>query len=281
LVTEILQEGPFDKITTSLKPGFIIEKIDGIEITDDMDWTKLLNRKVGKNTLITFSDPETPAQLDEVVKPISFGAEGGLMYRRWISRMKSEVDRLSQGQIGYVHVQGMNDGSYRDVFDEVFGENYEKKALIVDTRFNGGGWLHDDLKTLLSGVRYLDFAPQGNRLKDGEPMGRWTKPSCVVMSEGNYSDAFIFPYVYKQAGIGKTLGKAVPGTGTAVWWETQIDPTMVFGIPMIATIGKENRPTENLQLEPDIEVDLKYADFLNGHDTQLMEAVQQLLKNLK
>jgi Tol biopolymer transport system component/C-terminal processing protease CtpA/Prc len=281
LVTEILQEGPFDKITTSLKPGFIIEKIDGIEITDDMDWTKLLNRKVGKNTLITFSDPETPAQLDEVVKPISFGAEGGLMYRRWISRMKSEVDRLSQGQIGYVHVQGMNDGSYRDVFDEVFGENYEKKALIVDTRFNGGGWLHDDLKTLLSGVRYLDFAPQGNRLKDGEPMGRWTKPSCVVMSEGNYSDAFIFPYVYKQAGIGKTLGKAVPGTGTAVWWETQIDPTMVFGIPMIATIGKENRPTENLQLEPDIEVDLKYADFLNGNDTQLMEAVQQLLKNLK
>jgi hypothetical protein len=56
---------------------------------------------------------------------------------------------------------------------------------------------------------------------------------------------------------------------------------MVFGIPMIATIGKENRPTENLQLEPDIEVDLKYADFLNGNDTQLMEAVQQLLKNLK
>jgi C-terminal processing protease CtpA/Prc len=141
--------------------------------------------------------------------------------------------------------------------------------------------LHDDLKTFLSGERYLDFAPQGNKLKDGEPMGRWTKPSCVVMSEGNYSDAFIFPYVYKQAGIGKTIGMPVPGTGTAVWWETQIDPTMVFGIPMVATIGKEKRPTENLQLEPDIRVELPFNDFINGKDTQIEAAVAELMKSIR
>ena len=281
LVGEILQEGPFAKSKTALKAGDLIVKIDGIEINDEIDWTQLLNRKVGKNTLITFTDLETSKEFEEVIKPISLGAENALMYRRWINRMKAEVDRLSGGKLGYVHVQGMNDGSYRDVLDEVLGENYEKKALIVDTRFNGGGWLHDDLKTFLSGVRYLDFAPQGNRLKDGEPMGRWTKPSCVLMSEGNYSDAFIFPYVYKQAGIGKTIGKPVPGTGTAVWWETQIDPTMVFGIPMIATIGKETRPTENLQLEPDIEINLNYDDFLNGKDTQLEEAVKHLLQVIR
>jgi C-terminal processing protease CtpA/Prc len=101
------------------------------------------------------------------------------------------------------------------------------------------------------------------------------------MSEGNYSDAFIFPYVYKQAGIGKTIGKPVPGTGTAVWWETQIDPTMVFGIPMVATIGKENRPTENLQLEPDINADLPYRDFLEGRDSQLAKAVEVLMLEVK
>ncbi|HQW47324.1 MAG TPA: S41 family peptidase, partial [Chitinophagaceae bacterium] len=212
---------------------------------------------------------------------ISLGEENTLMYKRWIRLMKALVDKKSNGQLGYVHVQGMNDGSYRDVFDEVMGENFEKKGLIVDTRFNGGGWLHDDLKTFLSGKRYLDFAPQGNRLKDGEPMGRWTKPSCVLMSEGNYSDAFIFPYVYKQAGIGKTIGKPVPGTGTAVWWETQIDPTLVFGIPMVATIGNENRPTENLQLEADIDVDLRYEDFLNGKDTQLEKAIEVMLQSIK
>ncbi len=279
-VTEVIDEGPFSKANSKLKAGFIIEKIDGVAITDNIDWTKLLNRKVKKNILITFRDPATPNEMDEVIKPISIGEESGLMYHRWMKKMKAIVNKLSNGQVGYVHVAGMNDGSFREVIDEVLGESFEKKALIVDTRFNGGGWLHDDLKTFLSGERYLDFAPQGNKLKDGEPMGRWTKPSCVLMSEGNYSDAFIFPYVYKQAGIGKCIGMPVPGTGTAVWWETQIDPTMVFGIPMVATIGKENRPTENLQVEPDIMVPLKYEDFLNGTDTQLEAAVNEMLKTL-
>jgi C-terminal processing protease CtpA/Prc len=72
----------------------------------------------------------------------------------------------------------------------------------------------------------------------------------------------------------------VPGTGTAVWWEQQIDPTIVFGIPMIATIGKEGRPTENLQLEPDIRVPLSYEEFLNGKDAQIEAAVKEMLKTI-
>ena len=161
------------------------------------------------------------------------------------------------------------------------GKNIYKKALVVDTRFNGGGWLHDDLNTFLSGNLYLQLAPQGNLLKGGESLTRWTKPSIVVMSESNYSDAYIFPYIYKQNGIGKLVGMPVPGTGTAVWWERQIDPTIVFGIPMIATIGAEGRPTENLQVNPDIEVPLPYNEFLNGKDPQLEVAVKELLSEIK
>ncbi|HSR38828.1 MAG TPA: S41 family peptidase, partial [Phnomibacter sp.] len=124
------------------------------------------------------------------------------------------------------------------------------------------------------------FAPQGNKVNSSEPMMRWSKPSIVLMSEGNYSDAFIFPYIYKQNGIGKLVGMPVPGTGTAVWWETQIDPTIVFGIPMVATIGKEGRPTENLQVEPDIKVSLKYEEFLKGKDAQLEAAVKHMLETI-
>lgn len=280
-VTEVLEGGPFDKASLKLKAGMVIESIDGEAITDDIDWAKLLNRKTGKNTLVSVFDPATNSRFDETIKPISFGEESGLMYKRWVKKMDEMVTKLSGGKVGYVHVQGMNDGSYRNTFDAVLGKNFDKEALIVDTRFNGGGWLHDDLATFLSGKRYLDFAPQGNKLKDGEPMGRWSKPSVVLMSESNYSDAFIFPYVYKQNGIGKLVGMPVPGTGTAVWWETQIDPTIVFGIPMVATIGKENRPTENLQLEPDIRVPLSYEDFLNGKDTQIEAAVKEMLETIE
>ncbi|MBV4358098.1 S41 family peptidase [Pinibacter aurantiacus] len=278
-ISEVIAGGPFDKSYSKIKNGTIIEKIDGMPVTDSIDFASLLNRKVDRNILLDLSDGAS-AKWQETAKPISMGEEVALMYKRWTKKMEVMIDKLSDGKVGYVHVQGMNDASFRNTFDAVLGKNFNKKALIVDTRFNGGGWLHDDLATFLSGKRYLDFAPQGNRLGDGEPMGRWTKPSCVLMSEGNYSDAFIFPYVYKQNGIGKLIGMPVPGTGTAVWWEQQIDPTIVFGIPMVATIGKENRPTENLQLEPDIKVPLPYEDFLNGKDVQIEAAVREMLKEI-
>ncbi len=279
-ITEVITGGPADKIASKIKAGLIIEKIDGEQVTDKEDWAMLLNRKTGKNTLLSLYDAKTNSRFEEAIKPISFGEESAMMYKRWVKLMYDRVDKLSGGKVGYVHVQSMNDGSYRTVVDEVMGRNKNKQALIVDTRFNGGGWLHNDLNTFLSGNTYLSFQPQGNKVSPTEPMDRWQSPSCVLMSEGNYSDAYIFPYAFKANKMGKLIGMPVPGTGTAVWWETQIDPTIVFGIPMIATVGKENRPTENLQLEPDIKVPLNYEDFLSGNDTQLDAAVKEMLKEI-
>ena len=280
-VDEIIPAGPFDRSGSKLEKGNIIEKIDGVTITPQMDWSVLLNRKAGNNVLVSVYNPATQKRWEETVKAISAGEEGTLMYKRWVKNTREMVDKLSNGKVGYVHVQSMNDASFRSVYDEVMGKNRGKQALIVDTRFNGGGWLHDDLYNFLSGKKYLEFAPQSEKVKGGEPQGQWQQPSCVLMSEGNYSDAFIFPYIYKQGHIGKLIGMPVAGTGTAVWWEQQIDPTIVFGIPMIATIGKEGRPTENLQVEPDIRVPLKYEDFLAGKDTQLEAAVKEMLEEIK
>lgn len=278
-ISEVLSGGPLDNAESKIKKGDIILKINNEEIKADDNWNKYLNNINDKNILLTIKNGTTV--FDEKVQPVSMGMQSELMYKRWVKLMEHKVDSLSNGKLGYVHVRGMNDGSFREVFDNVMGKNIDKKALVVDTRFNGGGWLHDDLNTFLSGNLYLKLAPQGNMLKGGESLTRWTKPSIVIMSESNYSDAYIFPYIYKQNGIGKLVGTPVPGTGTAVWWERQIDPTIVFGIPMIATIGAEGRPTENLQVNPDILVPLPYNDFLNGKDPQLQTAVKELLSEIK
>jgi Tol biopolymer transport system component/C-terminal processing protease CtpA/Prc len=280
-VMEVLEGGPFIKASSKLKKGVVIEKIDGEEITENMDWSRLLNRKTGKNVLLTVYDPETKERWDETTKPISMGQENGLLYDRWVKMNRKKVEELSGGKVGYVHVQGMNDGSYRSTYEDVLGKSVNKEALVVDTRFNGGGWLHDDLVTFLSGRKYLGMSPQGVTPVSSEPFNKWTAPSTVIMSESNYSDAFIFPYAYKSLNIGKLIGMPVPGTGTAVWWETQIDPTLVFGIPMVATIGKENRPTENLQLEPDIRVANDFKSVLSGKDPQLERAVKEMLEEIK
>jgi tricorn protease len=278
-VEDILVGGPMDNAKNKVKPGDILEKIDGTQITGQFDWAKLLNHKAGKFTRLSFYDPQTKNQWDEVIKPISKGEEHQLMYKRWVHTMTTMTDKLSHGKIGYVHVKGMNDPSYRNVFGKVLGENFNKKALIVDTRFNGGGWLHDHLVTFLSGKLYMKFAPQGHLLPGGESMDKWDKPSCVLMSQSNYSDAFMFPFIYKELGIGKLIGMPVPGTGTAVWWENQIDPSLTFGMPMVASKATgADHYTENHQLEPDIRVPNPYNKILHGQDPQLKAAVQEMLK---
>jgi len=281
-VLDIIAGGPFDMGSTKLKKGDIIDKIDGDAITDDDDWAKLLNHKAGKYTLVSFHDPKTSEEFQETVKPISPGKESReLRYTAWTKRLEFLTDSLSNGQVGYVHVRDMEEESLRITFDKVMGRNIGKKALIVDTRFNGGGNTHDDLITFLSGKSYLDFRPQNHKLLGSEPGNKWKKPSCVLMGECNYSDAFIFPYAYKELNIGKLIGMPVAGTGTAVWWETQIDNSIYFGIPMWCTYGiNETHPTENQQLEPDIKVNNDFTQELAGEDQQLEAAVKEMLKEI-
>jgi C-terminal processing protease CtpA/Prc len=171
----------------------------------------------------------------------------------------------------------MNDASFRTVFGEALGRYSGKEGLIVDTRFNGGGNLHDELSTFLSGKRCLEFLPRGQSL-GFEPSSRWTQPSVVLMSESNYSDAHLFPWVYRHLGIGKLIGMPVAGTGTAVWWETLQDPSLFFGIPMVGFRDAKGEFMEKALVEPDIRVANDPAQVKAGRDQQLEAAVRELLK---
>lgn len=275
-IAEILDKGPFVSSSSKLKAGNIIEKIDGVEITPNLNYYSLLNRKTGKSVLLALFDPSSGKRWEEIVKPISNGLQNELLYQRWIKRMQAMTDKLSNGKLGYMHVRGMDDRSYREFYNQVMGKYISKDALIVDTRFNGGGWLHDDLATFLSGKQYINFVPRGQKI-GVEPSSKWNKPSCVLMCEGNYSDAHMFPVVYKTLGIGKLIGMPVPGTGTAVWWERLLDKSLVFGIPQVGVMTMDGKYYENNQCEPDFKVPNDYNTLLKGEDAQLKKAVELLL----
>jgi tricorn protease len=276
-VAEILSGGPLDKAALKIRAGHVIEKIDGQALDGTAEYARLLNRKAGQLTLLTVLDPATKRRWEEAVKPVSPGEEGALLYRRWVKARRAEVDRLSGGRIGYVHVRSMNDASFRTVIEEVLGLSIDKQALIVDTRFNGGGNLHDQLADFLNGKKVFDILPRG-QLVGYEPYDKWIKPSIVLMGECNYSDAHLFPVEYRIRGIGKTLGMPVPGTGTFVWWERQIDPTLRFGIPQGGWRTPEGILCENNQLEPDIRVKNDPDILSSGRDQQIEAAVKELLK---
>ncbi len=276
-IAEVVEGGPLDKAGSKIKAGDILEQIDGQPLTEAMDFYQLLNRKNGKLTLLSVYDPSSDTRWEETVKPISAGGLGELLYNRWVKNRREEVENLSGGTIGYVHVRAMNDASMRTVFEEALGRNIGKKALIVDTRFNGGGNIHEQLSDFLSGKKYFDIIPHGQYV-GSEPYDKWTKPSIVLIGESNYSDAHLFPVAYKLKGVGKTLGMPVPGTGTFVWWESQIDPTLVFGIPMGGWRTPDGKFCENNQLEPDIKVKNTPDIMTTGRDQQIEAAVTELMK---
>ncbi|NQZ77008.1 MAG: PD40 domain-containing protein [Ekhidna sp.] len=276
-IAEVLKDGPSDKADLQISEGLIIEMIDGVKLSPLLNHNDLLNRKINERVRLSLYDPSNKQKKEVVVKPIGRGSEYNLLYERWVQNRKKEVLEASNGRIGYVHVRGMNNPSYRTVYEEVLGENYDKEAIIIDTRSNGGGWLHDDLATFLSGKEYIRMVPRGQDL-GSEPQFKWTKPSVVLIGESNYSDAHMFPYAYKALGIGTTVGMPVPGTGTAVWWETQIDPTIYFGIPQVGMVDIYGDYLENKQLEPDVKIKNSFEMLVEGKDEQLRKAVQVLLQ---
>lgn len=277
-IKEIMPKSPLVKKSSKIKAGTVIEKIDGVEITADLNYNKLLNRKDGQYTLLSLFDASSNERWEEVVKPIGRRQELNLRYNRWVENCKAITEKVSNGRIGYIHVKGMNNESFKAVYEEALGENFDKEAIIVDTRFNGGGWLHDDLATFLSGTPYLKVMPRGQDL-GREPMFKWYKPSAVLMGEGNYSDAHMFPYTYKALNIGKLVGMPVPGTATAVWWE-RLQNGMVFGIPQVGMVTNDGKYLENTQLEPDIKVAHKMEEVTKGKDAQIEAAVKDLLQQL-
>lgn len=274
-VDEVIIGGPFDVYSSKVKAGDYVVAIDGERITEDMDFFPLLAGKAGKPTLVTFAN--NSGEWSENIKPISSGALSKLLYTRWVEQRAAEVDKLSNGKLGYVHISSMNDGSFRKAYSDLLGKYYQREGVVVDIRYNGGGRLHEDIEVLLSGTKYLTQEIQGKYYCD-MPSRRWTKPSVMVTCEMDYSNAHGTPWVYQHMGIGKIVGMPVPGTMTSVNWVTLQDPSLFFGIPAVGYRTADGYYLENHQVEPDIKAPLDFTKALTGSDTQMEAAVRELMK---
>ena len=278
-ILEVIEGSPLQQAGTRIKDGTVIESIDGKSIAPGSEWNALLNQKAGQPVRLALLDPDKKDRWEETVRPITQAEQQRLLYLRWVRSRREAVEKLSGGRLGYAHIRGMNDGAYREIFDEIFGRSVEKDGIVLDTRFNGGGNLVEPLTVFLSGQVYYKSVPRGRQI-GVEPGLRWTKPSIVVMNEGNYSDAHCFPTAYKSLGLGETVGMQVPGTCTSVWWERMQNRALTFGIPEVGYIGKDGKLTENHHLDPDYMVDNDPAVEAAGRDQELEKAVEVLLGKL-
>jgi Tol biopolymer transport system component/C-terminal processing protease CtpA/Prc len=276
LITEVIVGGPLDKAKFDIEPGMIIEKIDGETISGDTDVARFLNRKADQFVLLELTDADGDNRKQITVKPITQGAERSLLYRRFVRMNEREVDEKSDGRLGYVHIPGMGDGPYRNVIEEMLGKYSDREAVVVDTRFNGGGDLVADLAMFFTGVEFNTYATAAKDV-GGEPTSRWTKPTLSLINESMYSDGHCYASAYTELEIGLTVGMPVPGTCSFAGWE-RLPNGMVWGVVPVSARNMSDEWMENNQTEPIIRVKNMPGVVNNGRDQQLERAIEELLE---
>ena len=279
LIDEIIKGGPLDKAKFKISSGMIIQKIDGVTISKNEDVAKYLNRKTGDFTLLEILNPKTKKTQTITVKPISINAENRLLYNRWVKINEKEVEKQSNGELGYVHIPGMSDGPYRSIYQDMMGKYSDKKGVIVDTRFNSGGDLVADLAMFFTGVPFITYATEA-KVIGGEPTSRWTKPTLTMFNESNYSDGHCYAQGYTDLKIGKTVGMPVPGTCSFAGWEG-LPNGGYWGVVPVSAKNKAGEWMENNQTEPTIKVKNMPKEIVNGIDQQLLRSIKELLKDTK
>jgi len=279
-IAEVIKEGPLDKENIKISAGMIIEQIDGEVITAKVDAAKFLNRKADKYTSLLVYDPVTKTRQQVTVKPISVDNENRLIYKRWVRANQDEVNKLSNGQLGYVHITDMNDGPYRNVYEDVMGKYSDRKGLVVDTRFNRGGDLVSDLAMFFTGKKFLDYGTEARSLGI-EPPFRWTKPTVAMVNEANYSDGHCFACGYQDLGIGKLIGMPVPGTCSFAGWELLQDGSVTWGAIPVSTKNIKGEWLENKETVPEFQIKNDPGIISKGRDQQLEKAIEELLKVIK
>ncbi len=278
-ITEIIKGGPLDKSKFKVNAGMIIKKIDGIAIDASKDVAQYLNRKAGKFTLLELLNPASGATMEITVKPITLGAERGLLYKRWVKQNEEEVTAKSNGKLGYVHIPGMGDGPYRDIYEKMMGKYFDRDAMIIDTRFNGGGDLVADLAMFFTGTPFITYATE-DKVVGGEPTSRWVKPTLALINEAQYSDGHCFACGYTDLKIGKTVGMPTPGTCSFAGWEGLPDGGS-WGVVPVSAKDINGNWMENNQTDPMIQVKNMPGQIDNGVDQQLDRAITELLEDIK
>lgn len=279
-VSYIYEDGPADKDWVKVKVGDYLLAIDGKEVKAGDEYWELLNNRLNRKVTVTFnSKPADDGAWKTRIETINTGAYSQLRYDRWVKERRKKVDELSNGRIGYLHIQAMNPPSLRK-FEKEIREFRNKEALIIDQRWNGGGNIEQELLAILVQREYQIWQPRGTE-PSGRPFAGYFGPKVVLQNWRSASNAEMFPAGFRALGLGKVVGTPTMGAVIGTGSYSLIDGSTVRtpGVGVFLADAKHTN-MENYGVQPDIMVDNKPEDVLAGRDRQLEAAVDELMKQL-
>ena len=274
----VLKRGPADKRGLPLNVGDVIVSIDGTPLTPKINVSELLNGKAGETVELRLSpnpaDPKLPKTKVEITA-FKRSQATPLYYQRWVRENAERVAKLSGGTVGYVHIPSMDESGLEQFVRSLYSENFDKEALVIDVRYNGGGFTHDQVLAYL-GAKSHTFFRQREGL-EGQVMRnfdrKWTKPVCVVTNNRSYSDAEIFPAAFRESGLGKLVGQTTGGMVIGTLGTRLIDGS-TFRLPRIGVYTAKGVNMEKEGVRPDFPVAAPPEEVANGVDAQLRKAVE-------
>lgn len=289
-VLDVLPESPAATGLMALQVGDVITAIDTepFAATDTLE-SRLTDRG-GEETLITIRrtfDSGEEKSLDVLLTPISYGAERQLKYKKWRRDNAAKVAEWSDGGIGYIHIQGMNQPSL-DIFErDLYAAANDKKGLIIDVRNNGGGWTADRLLASIMVRKHAYTIPRGGdpNHTDGYPQDRlfiqrYTLPANMLCNEKSFSNAEITSHAFKSLGRGTLVGQETYGGVISTGGWSLIDGTWVR-LPFRGWYVVGGMDMENNGAVPDIIVPQTPEAESANDDQQLRAAVDDLMKRLR
>jgi C-terminal processing protease CtpA/Prc/tricorn protease-like protein len=288
-VEYVLKNSVANKSKVNLKVGDIIIAVNNKPISKNTNFYSLLKNSKGDEVLLTKSNGN-----DVVVRTSS--SLRTLQYEAWVASRRELVKKYSKGQLGYIHIRGMNAPSFESFERELKASGYGKKGIVIDVRYNGGGWTTDRLMAVLNVDQHAYTIPRGaaNDLKKENKkfQGNYpfnerailsvnTKPTVALCNENSYSNAEIFSHAYKNLGLGKLVGQptfgAVISTGGYSLLKGYVRMPFRAWYVKKSGLNMEN----DAPAVPDYLVTNAPGWVARGEDAQLQKAVDVLLEEIK
>lgn len=289
-VTRVVANTPADRSKNNLKVGDLITHINGEQLQAENNFYSYWTATSGDPVLVQLErEGET---MEIVIRPSR--SINGQLYEEWVQSRKALVEEYSNGRLGYIHIRGMDMQSFERFERELMASGYGKEGIVIDVRFNGGGWTTDYLMAVLNvrqhaytiprgaassldeNKKFSDYYPYSERL----PLAAWTKPSVALCNESSYSNAEIFSHAYKTLDLGTLVGQPTFGAVISTGGSSLLNGSFIR-LPFRAWYVKETGENmENGPAVPDVLVENPPASRAANTDAQLQKAVQILLEQI-
>jgi tricorn protease len=276
-----LTTSPLTQSGNEVRVGEYLLAVDGMQVTTARNLYSYFIGKSGRPVRLTIG-PMAGAAESRTVIVLPISGENGLRTLIWQEENARKVAELSNGRLGYIYIPDTGSRGFQ-AFMRDFYANVDKEGLIVDERFNGGGYPADVLVEILQ-RRALSAYAFREGINMSFPAGFVPGPRVMITNEEAGSGGDTLPWMFRRAGIGKLIGKRTMGAGIGGIVNL---PAFIDGGSILAPnraffdARTGELSIENFGVQPDIEVGLETKAWRQGRDTQLEKAVVFVLNEIK